>query len=170
MGPMSQEKILSGVRMRVQEALGEGASLVVGGDDADRPDRGWFYAPTVLDGVTNDMAVARNELFGPVLSVIRFRDEEEAIAIANDSPFALAAGVWTRELGRAHRVAAQIDTGTVWVNMYRALQFATPFGGNRLSGYGRENGLDGFAEFTQPKGVWVEASEEPVGDPFVLRA
>ena len=97
-------------------------------------------------------------------------EEDEAVAIANDSPFALAAGVWTRNLGRAHRVASQIDTGTVWVNMYRALQFATPFGGNKLSGYGRENGMDGFAEFTQPKGVWVESSDEPVGDPFILRA
>ena len=170
MGPMSQEKILAGVQSRVHEAFSEGAHLVYGGDDADRPDQGWLYAPTVLDGVTNDMSVAQNELFGPVLSVIRFHDEDEAIAIANDSPFAPAAGVWPRDLGRAHRLASALDTGTVWVNMYRALQFATPFGGNKLSGYGRENGMDGFAEFTQPKGVWVESSDEPVGDPLVLRA
>jgi aldehyde dehydrogenase (NAD+) len=170
MGPMSQEKILAGVASRVTEAVGEGASLIVGGNDGIRPDHGWFYPPTVLAGVTNQMSVARNELFGPVLSVITFADEDEAIAIANDSPFALAAGVWTRDLGRAHRIARQLDTGTVWVNMYRALQFATPFGGNKLSGYGRENGLDGFAEFTQPKAVWVESADEPVGDPFVLRA
>jgi len=170
MGPMSQEKILAGVADRVQEALAQGAVLAAGGSDADRPAQGWFYAPTVLDGVRNDMTVAQHELFGPVLSVIRFRDEDEAIAIANDSPFALAAGVWTRDLGRAHRVAKALDTGTVWINMYRALQFATPFGGNKASGYGRENGLDGFAEFTQPKGIWIESSDEPVGDPFVLRA
>ncbi|MCX6432383.1 MAG: aldehyde dehydrogenase family protein, partial [Actinobacteria bacterium] len=170
MGPLSQEKILTGVSSRVTEAVAEGASVIIGGEDGHRPDAGWFYPPTVLAGVTNDMSVARNELFGPVLSVIRFSDEEEAIAIANDSPFALAAGVWTRDLGRAHRMASRLETGTVWVNMYRALQFATPFGGNKLSGYGRENGLDGFAEFTQPKAVWLESADEPVGDPFVLRA
>ena len=170
MGPMSQEKILAGVAQRVTEAVSEGATLVVGGEDGQRPADGWFYPPTVLADVTNDMSVAQNELFGPVLSVIRFSDEEEAAAIANDSPFALAAGIWTRQLPRAHRLASRLDTGTVWINTYRALQFATPFGGNKLSGYGRENGLDGFAEFTQPKGVWIESSEEPVGDPFVLRA
>lgn len=170
MGPISQEKILAGVSSRVDEALAGGAEAVAGGPRGQRPDGGWFYPPTVLTGVTNDMPVARNELFGPVLSVITFADEDEAVALANDSDFALAAGVWTRNLTRAHRVAKALDTGTVWVNTYRALQYATPFGGNRLSGYGRENGMDGFAEFTVPKAVWVESSDEPVGDPFVLRA
>lgn len=169
MGPLSQTKILDGVASRVNEALAAGAALRAGGPQQIPDSAGWFYPPTVLDGVTNDMAVARNELFGPVLSVIRFREESEAIAIANDSDFGLAAGIWTHDLGAAHRVAESLDTGTVWVNTYRALHAAVPFGGGRESGYGRENGMDGLAEFTQAKAIWIETSDEPVGDPFVLR-
>lgn len=169
MGPISQTKILDGVRSRVEEAVAAGATLRAGGPDGARPERGWYYAPTVLADVRNDMAIAQNELFGPVLAVIPFDDDDEAIAIANDSPFGLAAGVWTHDVRRAHRVAGLLDAGTVWVNTYRALNFAVPFGGSKLSGYGRENGLDGLAEFTQPKGIWIETDGAPVGDPFVLR-
>ena len=167
MGPLAQERIRDGVESRVAEAVTQGAVVRVGG--SRHGDEGWFFQPTVLDGVSNDMEVSRNELFGPVLAVLRFDDQDEAIALANDSPFGLAAGIWTSNLSRAHAVAARLDAGTVWVNTYRTLSYASPFGGRKASGYGRENGLEGFLEFTQPKSVWIETADEVIGDPFVLR-
>lgn len=169
MGPLAQSSILEGVRSRVDEALRDGAVAATDATSAADPEQGWYYPPTVLDHVTNDMSVARNELFGPVLAVIRFRDEAQALALANDSEFGLAAGVWTRDVGRAHRMATELDASTVWVNTYRAMSFRTPFGGRKQSGYGRENGYDGLLEVTQTKNVWLESSDEAVGDPFVLR-
>jgi len=169
MGPMSQTKLRDGAIERIDSAVNEGARILVGGPQATVPGRGWFLAPTVVDDVHPAMDVVRHEIFGPVLSVLRFSSEEMAIELANDTEYGLSAGVWTRDLGRGLRVADALDTGTVWVNTYRALNFAVPFGGTRFSGFGRENGMDGFAEFTEPKAVWIETSDEPVGDPFTLR-
>jgi acyl-CoA reductase-like NAD-dependent aldehyde dehydrogenase len=169
MGPLSQLKLLDGAVRRIKDARARGAEILSGGPDADVPLQGWFLAPTVMDSVTADMDVVREEIFGPVLSILRFDEEDEAIAMANDTEYGLAAGVWTNNLGRGHRVARALEAGTVWVNTYRALNYAVPFGGSKASGFGRENGMDGFLEFTEPKAIWFEASSEPVGDPFTLR-
>jgi (Z)-2-((N-methylformamido)methylene)-5-hydroxybutyrolactone dehydrogenase len=170
MGPIAQQRIRDRVAERVSTAVAAGAREVAGGSGAfDGAAPGWFYPPTVLDGVTNDMEIAREELFGPVLSVLRFTDDDEALSIANDSPFGLAAGLWTRRLDRAHRMAAELEASTIWINTYRALNFAVPFGGRGLSGHGRELGREGLLEFSQTKSVWIETSEVPMGDPFTLR-
>jgi aldehyde dehydrogenase (NAD+) len=114
------------------------------------------------------MRIAQEEVFGPVLSVIRFKDEDEAIEIANDVRFGLGAGVWTRDIGRAFRMAEKIQSGTVWINTYRAVSYMSPFGGYKDSGIGRENGLDAVNEYLQTKSVWVNTGA-PSGNPFVMR-
>ena len=123
--------------------------------------------PTILTGVDNGMRIAREEIFGPVLSVIPAESEEEVVRQANDTPYGLAAGVWTKDLQRAHRVAHALKAGTIWVNSYRTLSFNTPFGGYKQSGIGRENGLESVNEYTQTKSVWVELSGQ-TRDPFRL--
>jgi (Z)-2-((N-methylformamido)methylene)-5-hydroxybutyrolactone dehydrogenase len=126
-----------------------------------------FVEPTIFGDVNNQMRIAREEVFGPILSVIRFKDEADAIKIANDTRFGLAAAVWTQNIHRAHRVAHQLRAGTVWINAYRVVSFLTPFGGFKESGMGRENGVDSIREYTETKSVYVELTGEP-RDPFTL--
>ena len=124
--------------------------------------------PTIFGNMANDMRLAQEEVFGPVLAVLRFREEEEVIALANQTRYGLAAGIWTNDVRRAHRVARRLEAGTVWINTYRALSYASPFGGYKQSGYGREMGPDALREFTQVKSVWVDLAET-VPDPFMIR-
>lgn len=148
----------------------EGARCVLGGnvpeDEALR--EGWFISPTIFVDVSNDMRIAREEVFGPVLSVIKFRDEDEAVAIANDSPYGLAAGIWTENVGRALRVERRLHVGTVWINTYRVLSMAMPFGGFKRSGIGRENGMGAVMEYLEPKSVWIDMTGK-MASPFSLR-
>ena len=130
--------------------------------------RGLFVQPTVFADVTPRMRIAQEEVFGPVLSVLRFRDEAQAIEIANDVDYGLAAGVWTESLRRAIRMADRLEAGTIWVNTYRSTSYTTPFGGYKSSGLGRENGIEAIYEYLQTKSVWLYSGGD-VANPFVRR-
>jgi len=137
----------------------EGAKLVLGGEPAKIGDgRGYFWKPTIFDGVRNSMTIAREEIFGPVLSVIEFDDFDSAIAQANDSAYGLAAAVWTRDIKKAHRAARALQAGTVWINTFNLYDAASPYGGYKASGFGRESGMAGLDFYTQTKSVWVDLS------------
>ena len=138
----------------------EGASLVAGGGRADiGTGKGYFMQPTVFADVTPEMTIAREEIFGPVLAAIEFADLDEAIARANDSLYGLAAGVWTRDIKKAHYVARKLQAGTVWINTYNVYDTAAPFGGYKQSGFGREMGAHALEHYTQVKSVWVDLNQ-----------
>jgi acyl-CoA reductase-like NAD-dependent aldehyde dehydrogenase len=167
MGPMASPAQAAKALQYIEIGKEEGARVVMGGGrPADRPDS-LFVEPTILVDVRNEMRVAQEEIFGPVLSVIPFESEEQAIQIANDTRYGLAAGVWTRDLRRAHRVARAVDSGTVWVNDYRVENFDVPFGGFKQSGIGRENGYDAIHEYLEQKAVWIELEGE-IREPFQM--
>ncbi|RZT08235.1 aldehyde dehydrogenase (NAD+) [Duganella sp. CF402] len=169
-GPITTEPQYAKVLDYIRIATDEGATLLLGGKAArgGACGNGWFVEPTIFGDVTNDMRIAQEEVFGPVLSIIRFRDEAEAVQIANDIRFGLAAAVWTRDIGRAIRMTEQLQAGTVWVNTYRAVSFMAPFGGYKDSGVGRENGIDAIQAFLHTKSVWINTGAA-TGNPFVLR-
>ncbi|MGH8694181.1 MAG: aldehyde dehydrogenase family protein, partial [Burkholderiales bacterium] len=169
-GPITTRPQYDKVLGYIDIAKNEGAELRLGGGAATRPEcgKGWFVEPTVFSGVKNKMRIAQEEVFGPVLSVLKFDDEDEAAAIANDVRFGLGSGVWTSDIGRAVRMAERIQAGTVWVNTYRAVSFMSPFGGYKDSGIGRENGIDAIREYLQVKSVWINTGAVSA-NPFVMR-
>jgi aldehyde dehydrogenase (NAD+) len=156
MGPLVSDGQLTKVTGLVESGTTQGATLACGGEcPGGDLAGGYFIRPTVFTDVKDDMRIAREEIFGPVLSVLSFEDEDEVVARANASPYGLAAGVWTNNLKRAHRVAARLEAGTVWVNAYNVVDPSTPFGGYKDSGLGRDLGLEAMHGFTQTKAVWV---------------
>ena len=169
-GPVTNPPQFEKILKYIDVAKGEGAKPVLGGARASRPEcgSGWFVEPTIFTGVDNAMRIAQEEVFGPVLSVIPFRDEEEAIAIGNDVVFGLAAGVWTQNMRRALLMAEKLQAGTVWINTYRAVSYLSPFGGYKRSGIGRESGQEMIREYLQTKSVWISTATE-VPNPFIMR-
>jgi aldehyde dehydrogenase (NAD+) len=156
-GALSSKKQMETVLRYVESARREGATLVAGGSRTDiGTGKGYFVQPTVFADVKPEMTISREEIFGPVLAAIDFADLDEAIAIANDSPYGLAAGVWTRDIKKAHYVARKLQAGTVWINTYNVYDTASPFGGYKQSGFGREMSAHALEHYTQIKSVWVD--------------
>jgi acyl-CoA reductase-like NAD-dependent aldehyde dehydrogenase len=169
-GPVATRPQFDKVMEYIGIAKAEGATCMTGGNARTGPGfgAGQFVEPTIFTGVKNHMRIAQEEVFGPVLSVLKFRDEEEAIAIGNDIRFGLAAGVWTKSLHRAMKMSDKLKAGTVWVNNYRSTSFTTPFGGFKDSGLGREGGVDAVKEFLEAKSVWISTDLE-MPDPFIRK-
>ncbi len=167
-GPLCTRRQRDRIQTLVDASVAAGARLVTGGITPDGP--GFYYPPTILDcSEAPDAPVLRQECFGPVLAVTAFDTEDQALAMANDTAYGLASGVFTRSLTRAHRMIRGIRAGIVWVNTYRAVSPIAPFGGHGLSGHGREGGMAAALDYTTVKTVWLRTSDDPIPDPFVMR-
>ncbi|MCL4128570.1 UNVERIFIED_CONTAM: hypothetical protein GTU68_036045 [Idotea baltica] len=161
-GPINNLKQYNHVNSMIADGVKEGATISCGGNkpEVSGGEEGYFLRPTVITGVNNSMKVAQEEIFGPVVVVIPFDDEYDAVSIANDSRFGLAGAVWTADVGRAHRMSSLVKAGTFWINCYKAINVMSPFGGFGESGYGRSSGYEGLLEYTQTKSVWVETAKD----------
>jgi acyl-CoA reductase-like NAD-dependent aldehyde dehydrogenase len=169
MGPLATQGQLKRIEAAVEAAKGQGAEVLHGGGRPAHLNAGWFYQPTIVDCPKQELEIVDTELFGPVLSVLRFKDEAEVVRLANDTKYGLATGIFTGDVGRALRVSKATRAGIVWVNTYRVVSPIAEFGGFKDSGYGRESGFQAIYDYTRPKTVWINTSTEPIANPFVMR-
>ncbi|WP_428099205.1 aldehyde dehydrogenase [Candidatus Rariloculus sp.] len=169
-GPITTRPQFAKILDYLEIARNEGAKCVLGGGPSERPEcgDGWFIEPTIFVDVEPGMRIAQEEVFGPVLGIIPFEDDDEAVEIANGTVYGLAAGVWTADIGRCLTMARRLEVGTVWINTYRASSYMSPFGGYKRSGFGRESGLSAIREYVQEKSVWIDTSGE-TPNPFIQR-
>ncbi|BCW69072.1 aldehyde dehydrogenase [Arthrobacter sp. NicSoilB8] len=170
LGPLAFQDQRDKVASYVDLGVSEGATVLTGGGRPNTGLDGYFFEPTVLTDVDNSMRVVREEIFGPVAAVMPFETEEEVLRLANDTTYGLAAGIWTTNLSRAHRMASRLEAGTVWVNTYRTMSPQSPREGFKTSGVGVEHGIESIREYTRVKSVWINTDESPLADPFVMRS
>ena len=169
MGPLCTLKQLTNIEEKVKQTLQEGGKLITGGEKPKEINQGWYYKPTIIACDHHNLPTAENELFGPVLSVMKFSDEEEVIKLMNDNSFGLASGVFTENNGKALRVSKAVRAGIVFVNNYRLISPVAPFGGFKNSGFGRESGMEVIKDYSRIKTTWINTSKEIMGDPFIIR-
>ena len=169
MGPLATLNQLNNIQEKIDQTIQQGGKLITGGERPKELNQGWYYKPTIIECDHHNLPAAENELFGPVLSVMKFSDEEEVIKLMNDNTYGLAAGVFTENNGVALRVSKAVRAGIVFVNTYRLISPIAPFGGFKNSGFGRESGMETIKDYSNLKTTWINTSKNPMGDPFIIR-
>jgi aldehyde dehydrogenase (NAD+)/betaine-aldehyde dehydrogenase len=168
MGPLNSFKQLEVIEKNIKETIEQGGKLRCGGKRSSISNKGYYYPATIIECENHNLPTAENELFGPVLSVMKFKTEEEAVKLMNDNQYGLSSGIYTTNLGRAMRVSKAVRAGIVFVNTYRLISPSAPFGGIKDSGYGKEAGIESIKEYTRIKTTWFNSSEDPMDDPFTM--
>jgi len=169
MGPLATLNQLKNIQEKIDQTIQQGGRLITGGEKPKEINQGWYYKPTIIECDHHNLPAAENELFGPVLSVMKFSNEEDVIKLMNDNSYGLAAGVFTENNGVAHRVSKAVKAGIVFVNTYRLISPIAPFGGFKNSGFGRESGMETMKDYSNLKTTWINTSKNPMGDPFIIR-
>jgi len=169
LGPLATLKQLKNIQEKIQQTIDQGGKIITGGKKVSSFKNGYYFEPTIIECDNHNLPVAENELFGPVLSVMKFKNEDQAIELMNDNSFGLAAGIFTENNGIAMRVSKAVQAGIVFVNTYRLISPVAPFGGFKNSGYGRESGLEVMKDYSNIKTTWISTSIEPLSDPFNIR-
>ena len=169
MGPLATLNQIKNIQKKIDETIKQGGKLITGGKRVKEFSKGWYYEPTIIECDHHNLPVAENELFGPVLSIMKFSDEEEVTGMMNDNSYGLAAGIFTENNGIALRLSKSVRAGIVFVNTYRLISPIAPFGGFKNSGFGRESGMEAIKDYSNIKTTWISTSKESVGDPFIVK-